>query len=135
MGELSEKLTLIKLLMTTTSSSFSYRYRMAYIAAQGPLPETAEDFWRMLWEHNSTIVVMLTKLKEMGKEKCTQYWPDSRSVRYQYYVVDPVAEYNMPQYKLREFKVWNMRSFVEELLIEFIAFKRLLMLETGQVAR
>jgi receptor-type tyrosine-protein phosphatase F len=78
---------------------------MAYIAAQGPLPETAEDFWRMLWEHNSTIVVMLTKLKEMGKEKCTQYWPDTRSVRYQYYVVDPVAEYNMPQYKLREFKV------------------------------
>ncbi len=48
---------------------------------------------------------MLTKLKEMGREKCHQYWPDARSVRYQYYVVDPVAEYNMPQYKLREFKV------------------------------
>jgi receptor-type tyrosine-protein phosphatase F len=87
-----------------------YRYRMAYIAAQGPLQETAEDFWRMLWEHNSTIVVMLTKLKEMGKEKCTQYWPDTRSVRYQYYVVDPVAEYNMPQYKLREFKVTDARD-------------------------
>jgi protein tyrosine phosphatase len=61
-------------------------------------------------EHNSTIIVMLTKLKEMGKEKCTQYWPDTRSVRYQYYVVDPVAEYNMPQYKLREFKVTDARD-------------------------
>ncbi|XP_067620712.1 tyrosine-protein phosphatase Lar isoform X4 [Eurosta solidaginis] len=87
-----------------------YRYRSAYIAAQGPVQDTAEDFWRMLWEHNSTIVVMLTKLKEMGREKCYQYWPHERSVRYQYYVVDPIAEYNMPQYKLREFKVTDARD-------------------------
>ncbi|XP_026465523.1 tyrosine-protein phosphatase Lar-like [Ctenocephalides felis] len=87
-----------------------YRYRSAYIAAQGPLPETADDLWRMLWEHNSTIVVMLTKLKEMGREKCAQYWPSDRSVRYQCFVVDPIAEYNMPQYILREFKVTDARD-------------------------
>nr|XP_021331062.1 protein tyrosine phosphatase, receptor type, D isoform X12 [Danio rerio] len=87
-----------------------YRQQRAYIATQGPLAETVEDFWRMLWEHNSTIVVMLTKLREMGREKCHQYWPSDRSARYQYFVVDPMAEYNMPQYILREFKVTDARD-------------------------
>ncbi|XP_059375117.1 receptor-type tyrosine-protein phosphatase delta-like isoform X42 [Carassius carassius] len=87
-----------------------YRQQKAYIATQGPLAETTEDFWRKLWEHNSTIVVMLTKLREMGREKCHQYWPAERSARYQYFVVDPMAEYNMPQYILREFKVTDARD-------------------------
>ncbi|XP_026059721.1 receptor-type tyrosine-protein phosphatase S isoform X8 [Carassius auratus] len=87
-----------------------YRQQRAYIATQGPLAETVEDYWRMLWEHNSTIVVMLTKLREMGREKCHQYWPSDRSARYQYFVVDPMAEYNMPQYILREFKVTDARD-------------------------
>ncbi|XP_063143943.1 receptor-type tyrosine-protein phosphatase F isoform X13 [Rattus norvegicus] len=87
-----------------------YRQQKAYIATQGPLAESTEDFWRMLWEHNSTIIVMLTKLREMGREKCHQYWPAERSARYQYFVVDPMAEYNMPQYILREFKVTDARD-------------------------
>ncbi|KAM6918999.1 receptor-type tyrosine-protein phosphatase F isoform 11-T13 [Xenentodon cancila] len=87
-----------------------YRQQKAYLATQGPLAETTEDFWRMLWEHNSTIVVMLTKLREMGREKCHQYWPAERSARYQYFVVDPMAEYSMPQYILREFKVTDARD-------------------------
>ncbi|XP_069378730.1 protein tyrosine phosphatase receptor type Fa isoform X10 [Paralichthys olivaceus] len=87
-----------------------YRQQKSYMATQGPLAETTEDFWRMLWEHNSTIVVMLTKLREMGREKCHQYWPAERSARYQYFVVDPMAEYNMPQYILREFKVTDARD-------------------------
>uniref|UniRef100_A0A8B9M108 protein-tyrosine-phosphatase n=1 Tax=Astyanax mexicanus TaxID=7994 RepID=A0A8B9M108_ASTMX len=96
-------------LISVTPWSF-FRQQKAYIATQGPLAETTEDFWRMLWEHNSTIVVMLTKLREMGREKCHQYWPAERSARYQYFVVDPMAEYNMPQYILREFKVTDARD-------------------------
>ena len=87
-----------------------YKYKRAYIATQAPLTETIDDFWRMLWEHNSTIIVMLTKLREMGREKCAQYWPNERSIRYQYFVVDPIAEYNMSQYILREFKVTDARD-------------------------
>ncbi|XP_026325264.1 tyrosine-protein phosphatase Lar isoform X6 [Hyposmocoma kahamanoa] len=96
-----------------------YRYKSAYIATQGPLPDTTDDFWRMLWEHNSTIIVMLTKLKEMGREKCHQYWPSDRSVRYQCFVVDPIAEYNMPQYILREFKVTDARDGASRTVRQF----------------
>lgn len=46
------------------------------------------------------------------QEKCHQYWPAERSARYQYFVVDPMAEYNMPQYILREFKVTDARVSV-----------------------
>ncbi|ODN02995.1 Tyrosine-protein phosphatase Lar [Orchesella cincta] len=87
-----------------------YKDRCAYIATQGPLPDTVDDFWRMIWEHNSTIIVMLTKLREMGKEKCYTYWPNDRSQRYQCFVVDPIAEYNLSQYTLREFKITDARD-------------------------
>uniref|UniRef100_A0A3B3BJ68 Receptor-type tyrosine-protein phosphatase F n=1 Tax=Oryzias melastigma TaxID=30732 RepID=A0A3B3BJ68_ORYME len=96
-----------------------YRKQRAYIATQGPLPETTEDLWRMLWEHNSTIVVMLTKLREMGREKCHQYWPAERSARYHYFTVDPMAEYNMPEYILREFKVTNSRDGQSKTIRQF----------------
>ena len=41
-----------------------YRQRSAYIATQDPSPNTVDDFWRMLMEQNSNIVVMLTQLDE-----------------------------------------------------------------------
>jgi len=54
--------------------SKGYRFRRAYIATQGPLAETSEDFWRMLWENNCNIVVMLTKLREVGRvRRCLIY--------------------------------------------------------------
>ena len=46
------------------------------------------------------------------QEKCHHYWPSERSARYQYFVVDPMTEYNMPQYILREFKVTDARVSV-----------------------
>nr|XP_020745233.1 receptor-type tyrosine-protein phosphatase H [Odocoileus virginianus texanus] len=46
-----------------------------FIAAQGPLPQTVGDFWRLVWEQQSHTLVMLTNCVESGRVKCEHYWP------------------------------------------------------------
>ncbi|KAL2725292.1 serine-rich adhesin for platelets-like [Vespula squamosa] len=48
-----------------------------YIACQAPLDTTVTDFWRMIWEQQSKVIIMLTDLFENGVEKCTEYIPPS----------------------------------------------------------
>ena len=48
----------------------------AYIACQGPLPHTVNDFWRMVVECEVQVIVMACNEQEAGKHKCEKYWKD-----------------------------------------------------------
>jgi protein tyrosine phosphatase len=50
-----------------------------YLGIQGPLDETANDFWRMMWEQNASVVVMVTREIEGERVKCAQYWPEGET--------------------------------------------------------
>ncbi|KAJ6789947.1 hypothetical protein PWT90_06112 [Aphanocladium album] len=52
------------------------RSNKKYIATQGPLPATFEDFWSVVWEQDVRVIVMLTATTEGGQLKCHPYWED-----------------------------------------------------------
>ncbi|XP_075281348.1 receptor-type tyrosine-protein phosphatase eta [Opisthocomus hoazin] len=82
-----------------------YNSKKAFIAAQGPLPNTIEDFWRMIWEKNIYSIVMLTKCVEQARTKCEQYWPDKQSKSYGDIIVTMVSEVVLPEWTIRDFTV------------------------------
>ncbi|KAM3849369.1 receptor-type tyrosine-protein phosphatase beta-like, partial [Diretmus argenteus] len=83
-----------------------YNYRREYIATQGPLPGTKDDFWRMVWEHSVYNVVMVTQCVEKGRVKCDQYWPEDREpLYYGDLVIQMLSESVLPEWTIREFKI------------------------------
>lgn len=64
-----------------------------YIATQGPLASTCDDFWQMVWEQNSSLIIMVTPLVEAGRVKCHKYWPDEKEeTRYGQLLVRNLSE-------------------------------------------
>lgn len=52
-----------------------HKNRKLWVCAQGPLEHTVQDFWRMVYEQNVEMIIMLTNLEEYNRTKCAQYWP------------------------------------------------------------
>ncbi|KAJ6636771.1 Tyrosine-protein phosphatase corkscrew [Pseudolycoriella hygida] len=74
-----------------------------YIATQGCLPTTVIDFWNMIWEQNTRVIVMTTKEFERGKSKCAKYWPDEgQSKEWGPATVTALSETSTREYTLRE---------------------------------
>ncbi|XP_068096179.1 receptor-type tyrosine-protein phosphatase C isoform X2 [Hyperolius riggenbachi] len=86
-----------------------------YIAAQGPKEETMNDFWRMIWEQKSTIIVMVTRCEEGNRNKCAQYWPseDEESVEYGDIMVKCTEEKFFPDYITRKLHISHKREKAE----------------------
>jgi receptor-type tyrosine-protein phosphatase N len=83
----------------------------AYIACQGPMAGTSADFWQMVWEQGSVVIVMLTKLAENGTAMCHRYWPEEGSEVYHIYEVHLVSEHIWCEdYLVRSFYLKNLKT-------------------------
>ncbi|XP_036963340.1 receptor-type tyrosine-protein phosphatase beta-like isoform X3 [Acanthopagrus latus] len=81
-------------------------FRREYIATQGPLPGTKDDFWKMVWEQNVHNIVMVTQCVEKGRVKCDHYWPfDHDPLYYGDLIVRMLSESVLPEWTIREFNI------------------------------
>ncbi|XP_064415041.1 tyrosine-protein phosphatase non-receptor type 6-like [Latimeria chalumnae] len=77
-----------------------------YIATQGCLQTTVNDFWQMMWQEKSYVIVMTTREVEKGRNKCVPYWPESEgSKEYGHYYIRNVKEHDAVDYKVRVLEV------------------------------
>ncbi|XP_042082659.1 receptor-type tyrosine-protein phosphatase O [Haplochromis burtoni] len=83
-----------------------YRHNKEYIATQGPLPETRNDFWKMVLQQKSPIIVMLTQCSERRRVKCDHYWPFNEDpVMYGEVSVELLSESESPEWIIRKFRL------------------------------
>ena len=86
-----------------------------YIATQGCLPTTIVDFWRMVWQEKSLVIVMITNEVERGRNKCAHYWPGPEEpCMYGSLQITNLEETILPHYILRHVLVTNLSDSQKE---------------------
>ncbi|KAJ7331834.1 hypothetical protein JRQ81_014014 [Phrynocephalus forsythii] len=83
-----------------------YSSPQEFIATQGPLKKTLDDFWRLVWEQHVCTIVMLTVGMENGRVLCECYWPsDSSPVCSGQVSIHLLAQNFAEEWATREFKL------------------------------
>ncbi|XP_047666048.1 receptor-type tyrosine-protein phosphatase C isoform X12 [Tachysurus fulvidraco] len=101
-----------------------YKETNKYIAAQGPKEETIGDFWTMIWEQKTSIIVMVTRCEEGNKNKCAQYWPsmERETEIFDDLVVKIKGEEKCPDYIIRHLTLMNRKEKSAEREVTHIQF-------------
>ena len=81
----------------------------------GPLPKTAVDFWRMVWQERSQSIVMLANLVEASSVKCHKYWPETGTLSFGPFNVTITGQQTLADYTTREFSV-QVKQFLYNLV-------------------
>lgn len=68
---------------------------------------TIPHFWLMVWEQNSSAILMLNKLVEERHTKCHMYWPDKKNPLMELKEVGLSIEYKKTEY----YKSFCKRTF------------------------
>jgi len=91
-----------------------------YIATQGPLPNTTNAFWQMVWEQGSCVIVALTRPIENGITMCHHYWPVEGSARFNDFEVNLVSEHIWSDdYLVRSFYLKNVQTMETRTVTQF----------------
>nr|XP_014424254.1 receptor-type tyrosine-protein phosphatase C isoform X2 [Pelodiscus sinensis] len=78
------------------------------IATQGPLPDTINDFWHMVFQRKVKVIVMLTDLKEGDQQRCAQYWGEGKQT-YEGIEVEIKDVNQSSSYTIRAFDITHVK--------------------------
>eukprot|EP00794_Sanderia_malayensis_P005697 gene5697-6398_t len=99
-----------------------YKMPAAYIACQGPLLNTCEDHWRMVWEQGISIIVMVAKCYDNGMKKCEQYWPLSGSLTFGKFQVSVSESTQFPDFTISYLSILYSREPGKEKFVQHFHF-------------
>jgi protein tyrosine phosphatase len=88
--------------------------RSTFIAAQGPMEQTLDDFWQMIEDNKVEIIVMLTTTEENGVLKCFEYFPAAFGTKMSLkrFEIRNILDENIGICQKREFKITLVRMFI-----------------------